>query len=306
MTETAAYEVAEENAGKRIDKLLAEIIPNVSRSQVQAWIDQEVVTLNGNKVKANHKCVPGDMVAWTIPEAEEPEIEPENIPLDIVYEDSDLIVVNKPKGMVVHPAPGHTSHTLVNALLYHCKDLSGINGVTRPGIVHRIDKDTSGLLVAAKNDIAHASLSEQLANREVERKYEAIVHGELPHDTGLIDAPIGRDPNNRQRMAVVENGKAARTHFKVLQRFLNFTHIECRLETGRTHQIRVHMQYIGHPLAGDLKYGPRKTLDVAGQALHARTLGFRHPDPSKGEFLHFEVEAPSIFLDTLTMIEKMS
>ncbi|MDY0396311.1 RluA family pseudouridine synthase [Virgibacillus halophilus] len=304
MVETAVYEVAEENAKKRIDKLLAEILPDVSRSQVQTWIDKEMVTVNGKQVKANYKCVPGDRITWTIPETEEPEIEPEDIPLDIVYEDSDLIVINKPKGMVVHPAAGHYGHTLVNALLFHCNDLSGINGVSRPGIVHRIDKDTSGLLVAAKNDGAHTSLSEQLANKDVERKYEAIIHGELAHDTGLIDAPIGRDPNNRQRMAVIENGKEAQTHFKVLERFRNYSHIECRLETGRTHQIRVHMNYIGHPLVGDPKYGPRKTLDVAGQALHAKVLGFRHP--ATGEFLHFEAEAPEIFRDTLTIIKKMS
>lgn len=301
MAET--YTVSDADVQKRIDKLLSEIVPDVSRSQVQTWIEQKLVSVNGKTIKANYKCQAGDNIVWATPEVEELTVEPENIPIDIVYEDADVIVVNKPKGMVVHPAAGHNSHTLVNALLYHCSDLSGINGVIRPGIVHRIDKDTSGLLVAAKNDAAHVSLSEQLANKDVERKYEAIVHGVLPHDTGLIDAPIGRDPNNRQKMAVVETGKSARTHFQVIHRYENFTHIACRLETGRTHQIRVHMNYIGYPLAGDPKYGPRKTLDVQGQALHARVLGFTHP--ASGKWLHFEVEPPGVFKKALAYVEKM-
>jgi 23S rRNA pseudouridine1911/1915/1917 synthase len=288
----------------RIDKLMAEINPDQSRSQVQGWITKGTVLVNDEIVKANYKCQTGDVITWEIPEIEPLQIEPENIPISILYEDKDLLVVNKSKGMVVHPSAGHQSGTLVNALLYHCHDLSGINGVERPGIVHRIDKDTSGLLVVAKNDKAHSSLAEQLANKDVERKYVAIVHGEINHDSGLIDAPIGRDPNDRQRMAVVENGKHAVTHFHVLERFKEYTYVECRLETGRTHQIRVHMRYIGFPLVGDPKYGPRKTFDIGGQALHAKVLGFTHP--TTGEWLHFEVDAPVYFQELLGKLEKMS
>src|SRR5690606_11564893 len=279
--------VTEKENKLRIDKLLADINPEQSRSQVQGWITKGLVKVNNEIIKANYKCQVGDIITWNTPEIETLDIEPENIPLDIVYEDQDLLVVNKPKGMVVHPSAGHQSGTLVNALLYHCNDLSGINGVERPGIVHRIDKDTSGLLVVAKSDKAHISLAEQLANKDVERKYEAVVHGEINHDTGMIDAPIGRDPNDRQRMSVVDNGKHAVTHFQVLQRFNDFTHVECQLETGRTHQIRVHMRYIGFPLVGDPKYGPRKTMDTNGQVLHAKVLGFRHPITD--EWLRFEV-----------------
>jgi 23S rRNA pseudouridine1911/1915/1917 synthase len=288
----------------RIDKLMAEINPEQSRSQVQGWITKGTVLVNDEIVKANYKCQTGDVITWEIPEIEPLQIEPENIPISILYEDKDLLVVNKSKGMVVHPSAGHQSGTLVNALLYHCHDLSGINGVERPGIVHRIDKDTSGLLVVAKNDKAHSNLAEQLANKDVERKYVAIVHGEINHDSGMVDAPIGRDPNDRQRMAVVENGKHAVTHFHVLERFKEYTYVECRLETGRTHQIRVHMRYIGFPLVGDPKYGPRKTFDIGGQALHAKVLGFTHP--TTGEWLHFEVDAPAYFQELLGKLEKMS
>ncbi|HAM82174.1 MAG TPA: RluA family pseudouridine synthase [Ornithinibacillus sp.] len=287
----------------RIDKLMAEINPEQSRSQVQGWITKGLVSVNDEIVKANYKCQTGDVITWEIPEVEALHIEPENIPISILYEDKDLLVVNKPKGMVVHPSAGHQSGTLVNALLYHCNDLSGINGVERPGIVHRIDKDTSGLLVVAKNDKAHSSLAGQLANKDVERKYEAIVHGVINHDSGMVDAPIGRDPNDRQRMAVVDNGKHAVTHFHVLERFKEYTYVECRLETGRTHQIRVHMRYIGYPLVGDPKYGPRKTFDIGGQALHAKVLGFTHP--TTGEWLHFEVDAPPYFQELLTKLEKI-
>ncbi|WP_188454466.1 RluA family pseudouridine synthase [Virgibacillus oceani] len=297
------YEVKSEQNKIRIDKLLAEINPDTSRSQVQTWINQDSVTVNERMVKANYKCQTGDIVKWTIPETKPAEINPENIALDIVYEDSDVIVVNKPKGMVVHPSAGHSGGTLVNALLYHCQDLSGINGIERPGIVHRIDKDTSGLIVAAKNDQAHESLAVQLAAKDVERKYEAIVHGVIEHENGLIDAPIARDPKDRQKMGIVDNGKSAVTHFKVIKRYEQFTHVECRLETGRTHQIRVHMKYIGFPLVGDPKYGPRKTLGKNGQALHARVLGFTHPRTN--EWLHFEKEAPKEFRDLLNQIEKM-
>ena len=287
----------------RIDKLLTDINPEQSRSQIQGWITKGFVKVNHEIVKANYKCLEGDIITWAIPEVEPLDIEPENIPLDIVYEDKDILVVNKKKGMVVHPSAGHQSGTLVNALLYHCDDLSGINSVERPGIVHRIDKDTSGLLVVAKNDKAHTGLSEQLSNKDVERIYEAVVHGVINHDTGIIDAPIGRDPKDRQKMGVVENGRNAVTHFQVVHRFKDHSHIECRLETGRTHQIRVHMRYIGFPLVGDPKYGPRKTLDTDGQALHAKVLGFTHP--ITGEWLRFEVEAPSYFHKLLETLEQM-
>jgi 23S rRNA pseudouridine1911/1915/1917 synthase len=222
--------------------------------------------------------------------------------LEIYYEDADVLVVNKPRGMVVHPAPGHTSGTLVNGLMHHCTDLSGINGVMRPGIVHRIDKDTSGLLMVAKNDMAHESLVNQLVAKTVTRRYKAIVHGVIPHDKGTIDAPIARDKKERQSMTVDENGKHAVTHFQVLERFKDFTLVECRLETGRTHQIRVHMKYIGYPLAGDPKYGPKKTLDMNGQALHAGILGFDHP--RTGEYIQFEAPIPEVFEETLNILRK--
>ncbi|WP_249869853.1 RluA family pseudouridine synthase [Oceanobacillus saliphilus] len=295
--------VTEEQNKTRLDKLLSEINPDRSRSQIQTWISKDHVMVNGEPSRANHKCHTGDEIKWSIPEAVELDVLAEDIPLSIIYEDSDLLVVNKPKGMVVHPSAGHQSGTLVNALLHHCKDLSGINGVERPGIVHRIDKDTSGLLVVAKNDHTHVHLSEQLSNREIKRKYEAVVHGEITHETGMIDAPIGRDPKDRQKMGIVDNGKPAVTHFKVLNHFPDFTHVECQLETGRTHQIRVHMKYIGFPLVGDPKYGQRKTLDTEGQALHAKSLGFTHPRTE--EWLEFEVEAPEAFQEVLETIKKM-
>lgn len=250
--------ITEEEQHQRIDKVLSQWNEDWSRSQVQEWIKEGRVTVNGATVKANYKCEADDRIVVSVPEPEVLEITPEKMDLDIYYEDRDVIVVNKPRGMVVHPAPGHLSGTLVNGLMAHCKDLSGINGVLRPGIVHRIDKDTSGLLMAAKNDYAHEKLSQQLSNKTVTRKYKAIVHGMIPHDVGTIDAPIGRDPKDRQKMAVVDNGKHAVTHFRVLERFSQYSLIECELETGRTHQIRVHMKYIGHPLAGDPKYGPKK------------------------------------------------
>lgn len=297
------HTVAPEQNKIRIDKLLSDVNPERSRSQIQTWIAEGYVKVNDRQVKANYKCEEGDIIEWQIPEVKALEIEAENIPLDVIYEDSDLLVVNKPRGMVVHPSVGHGSGTLVNALLYHCNDLSGINGVERPGIVHRIDKDTSGLLIVAKHDQAHIGLSEQLANREVERKYIALVHGEIPHETGIIDAPIGRDPKNRQRMAVVDNGKLAVTNFQVLKHFPDYSFIECELETGRTHQIRVHMRYIGYPLVGDPLYGPRKTIDLGGQALHAKKVGFTHP--ISGKWMQFESEIPTYFQDALKIIEKM-
>ena len=244
----------------------------------------------------------GDLINIEPREVVTLDIEKEDIPLDVVYEDSDVIVVNKPSGMVVHPAFGHYQGTLVNALMHHCDDLSGINGVIRAGIVHRIDKDTSGLLVACKNDLAHKSLSKQLKDKTTTRKYIAIVYGQIPHNLGKINAPIGRDENNRQKMAVVSGGKPAVTHFKVLERFKKFTLIECTLETGRTHQIRVHMSYIGYPVLGDPLYGPRKVYGNTGQFLHAKTLGFVHPRTN--EYVEFSKDAPSIFYETLEEIKK--
>ncbi|QXE03026.1 RluA family pseudouridine synthase [Terribacillus sp. DMT04] len=287
------HTVAAEQAGLRIDKLLSDIQEDVSRSQAQSWIKDDLVTVNGTTVKNKYTVQEGDEIAWSIPEPEEMEIKAENIPLEIVYEDADIAVVNKPRGMVVHPSNGHQSGTMVHALLYHLKDLSGINGTFRPGIVHRIDKDTSGLLVVAKHDKAHQKLTDMLKDHDIERKYRAIVHGVIDHEYGTIEAPIGRDPNDRQKMAVVENGKPAVTHFEVLERFEGFTYIECKLETGRTHQIRVHMQYISYPLAGDPKYGPRRTLDIGGQALHAAVLGLHHP--ITGEWMRFEAPVPEVF-----------
>ncbi|PQD94894.1 RluA family pseudouridine synthase [Pradoshia eiseniae] len=291
-------QISEEQKGQRLDKILSLINEEWSRSQVQQWIKAGNVLVNGTASKANYKCQEGDSIEITIEEPEELDITPEDIPLDIYYEDADVIVVNKPKGMVVHPAPGHTSGTLVNALMYHCKDLSGINGVMRPGIVHRIDKDTSGLLMVAKNDMAHEKLVKQLQEKTVTRKYNALVHGVIPHDAGTIDAPIGRDKRDRQSMTVTDdNSRHAVTHFHVLERFRDFTFIECQLETGRTHQIRVHMKYIGYPLAGDPKYGPRKTVDLNGQALHAAVLGFVHPRTE--EYLEFEAPLPAYFIEFL-------
>lgn len=298
--ETIEHIIREHEVNQRIDKVIAELNDDWSRTQVQQWIKEGHVLVNGEKTKANYKACLNDVVEINIPEPEILDVEPEEMDLDIYYEDRDIIVVNKPKGMVVHPGPGHFRGTLVNGLLAHCKDLSGINGVLRPGIVHRLDKDTSGLLVAAKNDEAHEDLAIQLTERTMVRKYRALVHGVIPHDHGTIDAPIGRDPKNRQQMAVVDNGKPSVTHFRVLERFKEFTFIECRLETGRTHQIRVHMRYIGYPIAGDPKYGPKKTLDLDGQALHAGVLGFVHP--RTGEYMEFEAPLPRYFEELLTRL----
>ena len=302
MSEVVQVTVAEEQKNERIDKFVAGINNEWSRTQVQQWIKDNVVTVNGKAVKGNYKVKEEDEITVTIPEPEELDIQPEDLNLEIYYEDADVLVVNKPRGMVVHPAPGHTSGTLVNGLMHHCTDLSGINGVMRPGIVHRIDKDTSGLLMVAKNDMAHESLVNQLVAKTVTRRYKAIVHGVIPHDKGTIDAPIARDKKERQSMTVDENGKNAVTHFQVLERFKDFTLVECRLETGRTHQIRVHMKYIGYPLAGDPKYGPKKTLDMNGQALHAGILGFDHP--RTGEYIQFEAPIPEVFEDALNILRK--
>lgn len=296
------HTILEEQKGDRIDKVVSSLDREWSRTQVQQWIKDGHVLVNGQKVKTNYKCSHGDSIEIMIPDPEELDVIPEEMDLDIYFEDKDVLIVNKPKGMVVHPAPGHVSGTLVNGLMAHCKDLSGINGVLRPGIVHRIDKDTSGLLMVAKNDLAHESLVNQLVEKTVTRKYKAIVHGVIPHDFGTIDAPLGRDQRDRQSMAVVDNGKNAVTHFHVLERFNEFTFVECQLETGRTHQIRVHMKYIGYPLAGDPKYGPKKTLDLGGQALHAGLLGFTHPRTN--EYLEFEAPLPKEFALLLEQLRK--
>lgn len=285
------FTVTEEEGGERLDKYLAGLIPEVSRSFLQKLLKQGQVTVNGKNAKANYNIKEKDVIYLEVPKAVEPEILPENIPLDILYEDQDVLVVNKPKDMVVHPAPGHYTGTLVNAIMYHCKDhLSGINGVLRPGIVHRIDKDTTGSLIVCKNDIAHNSLSEQLKNHSITRKYVAIVHGVLKEDSGTIEGPIGRNPKDRMKMAInYQNGKDAVTHYRVLKRFEKFTLVECVLETGRTHQIRVHMASIHHPLLGDELYGPAKCpYKLQGQTLHAQTLGFVHPVSKE----YIEVNAP--------------
>lgn len=285
------FTVTEEESGERLDKYLSGLMPEVSRSFLQKLLKQGQVTVNNKEVKANYIIKEKDVIDLTIPKAVEPEIMPENIPLDILYEDEDVLVVNKPKNMVVHPAPGHYTGTLVNAIMYHCKDnLSGINGVLRPGIVHRIDKDTTGSLVICKNDMAHNSLSEQLKKHSITRKYVAIVHGVLKEDSGTIEGPIGRNPNDRLKMAInYQNGKEAVTHYRVLRRFEKFTFVECVLETGRTHQIRVHMASIHHPLLGDELYGPAKCpYKLQGQTLHAQTLGFVHPVSKE----YIEVNAP--------------
>lgn len=285
----------------RLDKVISNEQGDMSRSQVQQWIKEQRVKVNGNIVKANYKCTDGDEITIEIPEPEPLEVIAETMTLDIIYEDEDLLVVNKPRGMVVHPAPGHMTGTLVNGLMAHCQDLSGINGVLRPGIVHRIDKDTTGLLVVAKNDLAHQHLGQQMKDKSTTRKYEAIVHGVIPHNKGTVDAPIGRDAQDRQKMAVTDkNSKDAVTHFNVLERFKDYTFVECILETGRTHQIRVHMNYIEYPVAGDPKYGPKKTLPITGQALHAKTLGFIHPRTE--EEMEFTSDLPE---DMTTLLDDL-
>ncbi|WP_367005808.1 RluA family pseudouridine synthase [Streptococcus sp. ZY19097] len=284
------------DSGNRLDKALADLT-TLSRSQANEEIKKGTVLVNGKAAKAKYAVKVGDVITYEIPEDETLDYEAEDIPLDIIYEDEDVAVINKPQGMVVHPSAGHTSGTLVNALMYHIKDLSTINGVVRPGIVHRIDKDTSGLLMIAKNDISHKALAEELKDKKSLRKYLAIVHGNLPNDRGMIEAPIGRSEKDRKKQAVTAKGKEAVTRFQVLERFGNYTLVELTLETGRTHQIRVHMAYIGHPVAGDPLYGPRKTLKGQGQFLHARTLGFTHP--RTGEVMTFTAEAPAIFQERL-------
>ncbi|MCY7209405.1 RluA family pseudouridine synthase [Streptococcus sp. IsoGale021] len=294
-------QVKVEIGGVRLDKAVADLTP-LSRSHANEQIKNGQILVNGQVKKAKYAVRAGDVITYELPEPEALEYVAENLPLDIVYQDEDVAVVNKAQGMVVHPSAGHTSGTLVNALMYHIKDLSGINGVLRPGIVHRIDKDTSGLLMIAKNDDAHIKLAEELKDKKSLRKYWAIVHGNLPNDRGVIEAPIGRSEKDRKKQAVTAKGKPAVTRFHVLERFGNYTLVELQLETGRTHQIRVHMAYIGHPVAGDEVYGPRKTLKGHGQFLHARTLGFTHP--KTGEVMEFTAEAPAIFQETLEKLRK--
>lgn len=293
----AHYSLTEREAGQRLDRFLSEQAAlGISRSYAGRLIEENRVLLDGKRTKAGTKLRAGMKLDITVPEPEKPELLPEDIPLSIVYEDEDVLIVNKPKGMVVHPAAGHGSGTLVNAILHHCGDtLSSINGVTRPGIVHRIDKDTTGLLVICKNDEAHRSLSEQLRVHSITRRYAAIVCGNLREDSGTIDKPIGRHRTERKRQAIdPERGREAVTHYTVLERFGAYTLVECRLETGRTHQIRVHMASIGHPLLGDEVYGQRKQpFRLEGQCLHAKTLGFRHP--RTGEYVEFDSEYPEYF-----------
>jgi 23S rRNA pseudouridine1911/1915/1917 synthase len=294
------FVVAPEEAGVRIDRYLSGQCQDISRSYLQKLLKEQSVLVEEKPVKSNYKVNAGDRISLTLPEIREPEIMPEDIPLDIIYEDKDIILINKPKGMVVHPAAGHYSGTLVNGLMSHCRsELSGINGVMRPGIVHRIDMDTTGVLIVCKNDMAHNSISEQLKEHSITRKYAAIVHGVLKEDEGTINAPIGRHPVDRKKMSINEkNGREAVTHYRVLEHFKQFTYIECQLETGRTHQIRVHMASINHPLLGDLVYGPAKCpFRLQGQTLHAGVLGIIHP--RTGQYMEFTAPLPDYFEELL-------
>lgn len=301
------YFTVENQEGERIDRYLSEEMEDRSRSYIQKLIKDQYVIVNQKPVKANYRLSLGDMVEITLPEAKEPDIIPENIPLEILYEDQDIIIVNKPKQMVVHPAPGHYSGTLVNALMYHCgQELSGINGTMRPGIVHRIDMDTTGSLIVCKNDMAHQSLSDQLKVHSIKRVYVAIVHGNIKEDNGTVNAPIGRHPTERKKMSIhTKNGRNAITHYKVLERFGEYTYIQCALETGRTHQIRVHLASIGHPLVGDQVYGPRKCPfpKLQGQTLHAKTLGIIHP--RTGEYLEINAPLPDYFIELLDRLRNI-
>ena len=298
------FQISSEQEEERIDKCIASLMDSLSRSYIQKMIREGCVEVNGKTVRQNFRVSADDEVAFFLPEAVEPEILPEEIPLDILYEDDDLLVVNKPKGMVVHPAAGHYSHTLVNAVLFHCKgQLSGINGVLRPGIVHRIDKDTTGSVLVCKNDASHRSIAQQLKDHSIVRRYRAIVCGNLQEEEGTIDAPIGRDPGDRKKMAINrKNGKEAVTHYRILQRFTGYTYIECRLETGRTHQIRVHMASLGHPLLGDAVYGPKKCPfpSLEAQTLHAMILGF--VQPTTGEYIETCAPLPDYFEHLLRIL----
>ena len=304
MDETIEIKVTSEMAGKRLDVVLSEQCSDLTRSYINKLCKEERAALNGKTSKGNKKCKEGDMITLQVPEPTELEILPEEMNLDIVYEDQDVILINKPKGMVVHPAAGHYSGTLVNGLMAHCKDdLSGINGVLRPGIVHRIDKDTTGILIVCKNDMAHQSIAKQLYDHSITRKYHAIVYGNIKEEEGTVNAPIGRSLKDRKKMGIVMDGKHAVTHYMVLKRLKKgFTYIECQLETGRTHQIRVHMASIKHPLLGDDVYGPKKSkYTLEGQCLHAKVLGFVHP--STGEYMEFEVPLPEYFEKLLNKLD---
>lgn len=299
--EELIFKITSEEVNKRIDKYLSEVIENKSRSFIQGLIDNDNIKVNDKLIKSNYKLKLNDIIEVNLPEPLELEVKAEDIKLDIVYEDHDVIVVNKPQGMVVHPAPGNYTGTLVNALLYHCKDLSGINGVIRPGIVHRIDKDTSGILVVAKNDNSHNFLAAQLKDHSMKREYYALVEGRVKNDIGTINEKLGRDPKDRIKMAIIKDGRDAITHYEVLENYDYTTLVKCNLETGRTHQIRVHMAHIGHPLVGDPVYGYKKSkFKLMGQMLHAKTLGFVHPTTK--EFLEFSTELPSYFKN---IIEKL-
>lgn len=300
------FHVSENESDIRIDCYLSGKLPDISRSYIQKLIKEKQVYVNDKSVKANYKSCSGDTVKIIVPELTEPDILPENIPLDILYEDPDILVINKPKGMVVHPSAGHYTGTLVNALMYYCKeDLSGINGVMRPGIVHRIDMDTTGSLLVCKNDIAHQNMAKQFKVHDMNRVYHAIVHGVIKEDEGTIEGPIGRHPIDRKKMSInYKNGKPAITHFRVLRRFSNYTYVECRLETGRTHQIRVHMASIHHPLLGDSVYGSAKCpFKLQGQTLHAKILGIHHP--ITGEYMEIDAPLPKYFTDLLDKLEKI-
>ena len=304
MANDFCFLVPQETAGTRVDKLLADSMDGFTRSGIQHLLSDGNVTCGAKPITKNYKCREGDEIKVFVPDAKPLDIEAQDIPLDIVYEDEYLLVVDKPKGMVVHPANGNYDGTLVNALMHHCGDsLSGINGVIRPGIVHRIDKDTSGLLIVAKTDAAHIGLAEQIKEHSFTRAYEAVVYGNIKDDEGTICQPIGRNPKDRKKMAVVyTNSKPATTHYKVLQRFGSFTHIRCVLETGRTHQIRVHMAFIGHPIAGDSVYGPKKVItELNGQCLHAKQIGFVHPITN--EYMEFESDLPEYFTKFLTKLK---
>lgn len=297
------FTVSEELDGERIDKCINYLMEDLSRSYIQKLIKDGQTTVNGNCIKPNYRVTETDTICLHLPDAIEPDILPEDIPLDILYEDEDLLIVNKPKGMVAHPAAGHLSGTLVNAVMYHCEgQLSGINGIMRPGIVHRIDRDTTGSIIICKNDSSHTCIANQLKEHSIVRRYHAIVHGVLKEQEGTIDAPIGRHPNERKKMAVnIKNGKEAITHYKVLKHFDKYTYIECRLETGRTHQIRVHMASIGHPLLGDEVYSNRKIpWKLQGQTLHAKTLGLIHP--STGSYLEVDAPLPEYFSHLLEIL----
>lgn len=297
-----SYDLRVHDEKGRLDKYISDKIPDLSRTRVKELVKDGNILVNSKKEKVSYKVQENDQISVSVPAVKPLNIEPEDIPLDIIYEDADVIVVNKPQGMVVHPSAGHPDHTLVNALLYHTRNLADSLEGFRPGIVHRIDKDTSGLLMIAKNAKARESLEDQLAHKTNKRQYLAIVHGNFGEDDGLVDAPIGRNLHDRKKMAVVENGKNAITHFKVLEQFKGYSLIMCQLETGRTHQIRVHMAYIGHPVAGDPLYGPRKTLKGNGQFLHAKVLGFEQP--TTHEWLEFQVNPPHIFEERLSELRK--